>query len=280
MERDEGWTGRKVALFVTAWFTACVMAAYIIVPSSVLPLMMTDLAIGPAAASGLVSALFLAEVICGIPAGIVLDRVDNRRVLAVGTAVALVAMAWGWQAALADAYLSLLASRVLGGVAAITIWTGLVNVIGGAFGPERQGTAIAAFAASFPAGFAVGQATGPLIAERGGWPAAFAAYGALMGLAFVTFWVASRGFGTVSGSVPTASDFGSVLTDRSVLAVSVASFAAFSVYLVVNNWVPKYITEVFQTPLRSGGFLVAAFVPVGYSYYVYRSLGGPEDAPA
>lgn len=33
------------------------------------------------------------------------------------------------------------------------------------------------------------------------------------------------------------------------------------------------------TPALLGIVLVAAFVPIGYSYYCYRELGAPEDAP-
>ncbi|AGN01849.1 hypothetical protein L593_09520 [Salinarchaeum sp. Harcht-Bsk1] len=38
--------------------------------------------------------------------------------------------------------------------------------------------------------------------------------------------------------------------------------------------------EGAMTTAVLGIVLVASFVPVGYSYYLYRSLGGPEDAPA
>lgn len=54
---------------------------YLIAPASVLPVVRAELGIGPAAAGWIVSVMFGTQVLVSVPAGIGIDRLDNRRVV-------------------------------------------------------------------------------------------------------------------------------------------------------------------------------------------------------
>ncbi|MDY6817882.1 MAG: MFS transporter [Halobacteriales archaeon] len=252
-------------LTFTVWLLLVFIVAYEIVPASLLPLVMEGLNVGPTAASWLVSALVLGMAVFSIPVGIVLDRIDNRRAIVLGTIATVLMMGWGYEAGRTGAYLSLLASRFLAGMTIVVVWTAGVNVVGAAFADERQATAIGVFATGVPAGFALGQFSGPLLAARFGWAGTFPVYGALAALAMGVYWLISRGNEptATTSDVPTADDFRQVLTSRNVWIVSTIAFAAFSLNLIFNNWMPTYITQQFGVSLAEGGLLAAIFPAIG-----------------
>ena len=240
------------------------LAAYEIVPASVTPLVRASLDVGPSAAGLIVSAMFGTAVFASLPAGVVLDRTDSRRTVAAAIGLLLLAGAWGWQAATAGSYPSLLASRVVGGVAYVVVWNAGIDVVGRAFPPDRQATAVGAFTASGPLGFAIGQGTGPIIAGVFGWPAVFPAFAAsaLVGLAL--FWPTSRGRGRADDTpTPSPADLGAVVTDRRVWLVGGLGFLAYAVYLFINSWAPSYLTQELQLSLAVSGGLAALFPAVG-----------------
>ena len=137
--------GRRRAwlLTITLWSALIFVVAYEIAPASLLPLVQERLDVGPTAASWLVSALLLAMAVFSIPAGIVLDRVDNRRAIFVSVTAVLLSTVWAWHAGRDGAYTSILAARFVGGGAIVTLWTAAVNVVDGAFSaPVVAGTLI------------------------------------------------------------------------------------------------------------------------------------------
>lgn len=149
------------------------LAAYGLVPASVTPLIWESLGVSESEAGLLVSVLFGTAVLASIPVGIVLDPINSRYAIAMSVGLLLVPGAWGWRAATAGAYRSLVASRVLGGVAYVVVWNAGIDIVGRSFGPARQGAALAMFTASGPVSFAIGQVTGPIVAEQLGWPTIF-----------------------------------------------------------------------------------------------------------
>jgi predicted MFS family arabinose efflux permease len=252
------------SLLVGASVISMALAAYEIVPASVTPLITSSLGVGDAGAGLVVGVMFGTVVVASLPVGVVLDRTNSRHAVAAAIGLLFLAGAWGWQAATAGAYRSLIASRVVGGVAYVVVWNAGIDIVGRSFGPERRGTAVATFTASGPIGFAVGQAGGPLVADAFGWPAIFPAFtgAALVGL--VLFWPASRGNGRASGtSAPSAAELASVVTDRRVWTVGLLGFIGYSLYLFVNSWTPSYLTDQLELSLALSGALVAAFPAVG-----------------
>jgi predicted MFS family arabinose efflux permease len=240
------------------------LGAYELVPASVTPLIRESLSIGNAGAGLLVSVMFGTAVLASVPVGIGLDRTNSRSAIAVAVGALLVAGVWGWAAASAGSFAGLLASRVLGGLAYVVVWNAGIDVVGRAFPPDRQATAVATFTASGPVGFAVGQGTGPLVAGALGWPAVFPVYTGLAVVGLAAFWPASRGSGRVAGGeAPSPAQLRAVLTNPQVLLVGALGFLGYALYLFVNSWAPSYLTEELALSLGLAGLVVAAFPAVG-----------------
>ncbi|MFC6989675.1 MFS transporter [Haloplanus sp. GCM10025708] len=165
-------TGHRRAWFVLA---ACIAVsvgynAYVIAPASVLPRLAADFGIGEATAGLAISAVYLSWVALGIPGGLLLDRYDNRKLVAAGVGVYVASSVVG---AGLQWYPAFLLARVGGGAAAIFVWTANANIVRQAFPTAIRALGTSLFVASAPAGFALGQYAGPLIAARFGWRTIF-----------------------------------------------------------------------------------------------------------
>lgn len=263
---------RAWAITLTLWLAFDFVVAYEIAPASILPLIQAGLDVRPTAASWLVSVLLLAMAGFSIPAGIVLDRVDNRRAIFLSATAVLLSTVWAWHAGRDGAYAWLLVARFVGGAAIVTLWTAAVNVVDGAFDREMQGTAIAVFATSIPAGFVIGHLTAPPLAARVGWAGTFPVYGFFGALAIGGFGIATRGVPiTVDAATPSRREFTAVLRNSHVWAVAGMAFVAFSLNLFFNSWLPTYVAGNFSLPLGIGGVVAAFFPAVGV---VGRISGG------
>ena len=247
------------------------LAAYEIVPASVTPLIQESLRVGPTAAGLLVGVMFGTAVVVSLPVGAVLDRTDSRTAMALAVGTLVIAGTWGWLAGRSGQYHSILASRALGGTAYVVVWNAGIDMVSRAVDGSHRATAVGIFTASGPVGFALGQGTGPLIAQRFGWPAVFLAFigPALLGLA--VFWPASRGHGGSRGDAPSLREFGAVLRSRSVWLVGVLGFLGYALYLFVNSWGSSYLTQGLDYSLAVSGLVVAVFPAVGV---ISRISGG------
>lgn len=247
------------------WVLIVAANAYYIVPASVLPVIMDRLAIGPTTASLLVSVMFGAQMILGVPVGMLLDRVNNRLAIVTAMVVLVVLYAWSWYAAATDAYWSLIVSRAIAAPATAAIWTAGVNIIGRTFRAERRATAVGVFSGGPAAGFALGLLTGPVIAARINWMAIFIVFAAPAVVGGAWFWVASRNIDLSGGDMetPNAGDFTRLLTDRPMWNVALMAFLGFSLYAFVTSWVPTYLTTELGFSLAQGGLLVALFPAIG-----------------
>ena len=274
-QRFEGPWG----LVAGSWLLAAALNAYIIVPASFLPVLSEQLAIDATAASWIVSALFAVGVLVGIPAGIVLDRVDNRWAATLAAVSLFAACLWSWQAARGGSYWSLLAARAFAGLSFPLIWSACINLIGRTFDATNRASAVGVFTTSAPAGFAVGQFTGPLIVARFGWAAPFAVFSIPVALSGAAFHLTSRSAsradraaradgGTADSDSkpepqPQLAEFKRVLTDPNVLSTAGMGFVAYSAYVFFNSWMPTYLTEELGLSLAASGLLVAVFPAIG-----------------
>lgn len=270
------WLNRRFLVLAGLWILSVAGNAYFIVPASVFPLIMTDLAIGPATVGWVVSAMVGVQVLTGVPIGMGLDRRNNRLLVAIGSIGVILGCVWGWRVAVD--FPALLASRMAAGVALMVVWNAGVNIVGRSFPDSTRATAVAVFTTSAPAGLATGQITGPLIAESFGWPAIFVAYAPVVAVGLVVFLAASAGDGPAGGSpAVTADDRASVADFRHALRsqglwhVGTVMFLAFSLYIFFNSWMPSYLADRFGMSLADSGVQVALFPAVGL---VSRSLGG------
>ncbi|AUG49219.1 MFS transporter [Haloarcula taiwanensis] len=239
------------------------LAAYEIVPASVTPLIQESLRVGPTAAGLLVGVMFGTAVVVSLPAGAVLDRTDSRTAMAIAVGMLVIAGLWGWRAGRRGQYESILASRALGGAAYVVVWNAGIDMVSRTVEDSHRATAVGIFTASGPVGFALGQGTGPLIAQRFGWPTVLLAFigPAIAGLA--VFWPASRGHGGSRGDAPSLREFGAVLRSPSVWLVGALGFLGYALYLFVNSWGSSYLTQELNFSLAVSGLVVAVFPAVG-----------------
>jgi len=255
--------GSTLWLVVGASLISMGLAAYEIVPASVTPLIRESLGVGPTAAGLLVGVMFGTAVVVSLPAGAVLDRTDSRTAMALAVGILVIAGVWGWRAGRRGQYESILASRALGGAAYVVVWNAGIDMISRAVDDSHRATAVGIFTASGPVGFALGQGTGPLIAQRFGWPAVFLAFigPALAGLA--VFWPASYGHGGSRGDAPSLQEFGAVLRSWNVWLIGALGFFGYALYLFVNSWGSSYLTQGLGFSLAVSGLVVAVFPAVG-----------------
>lgn len=247
------------------WALSVAINAYIMAPASVLQVLMEGLSIGPANAGWIISVALGAQIVASIPVGIGLDRRDNRRIILAGAGLFAAASVWGWYAGAAASFVSLLASRFVGGLALTVVWNAGTNLVSHIVPAGRQATAVGLYASSAPAGFALGQVSGPAVSGALGWPAVFAVFGAFGAAAAGVFWVASRDIeATVTGlDTPEFGDFAHVLTSKPVWHIGVLAFLSFSIYVFMNSWMPTYLVTERGLSLAASGVLVALFSGVG-----------------
>lgn len=247
------------------WVLLTAANAYYIVPSGLLSVIMDRLAVGPTAASLLVSVMFGTQVVVGVPIGMLLDRVDNRTMIAVATLVLVVAYVWSWQAAVAGHFEALLVSRSVATIGTAAVWTASVNVVGQQFRPERRATAVGAITSAPPAGFAVGLVTGPIVADWFDWTAIFAVYALPAAVGCLCFWFVTRDTGIAVGDTASfrPGDLTRLLTSRAIWLVASMAFLGFSLYAFVTTWAPTYLAEQLELSLVHGGLFAALFPAIG-----------------
>ncbi|XRG94116.1 MFS transporter [Haladaptatus sp. SPP-AMP-3] len=210
-----------LGLLIGFFLLSTAAAAYEITPASVLPVIQESLKLKASTAGWLVSIMYATAVVTSVPADIAIDRFSVRRMIIFGTVALVVAGVWGWYAATVGAFLWLLISRVLGGVAYVIFWNAGANVVA----PRHRATAVGVFTASAPVGFALGQFGSLLIATVAGWPAILPLYAA-MGVGGVTiFLIATRcHVPGVDASAPDRTALRKLFTNQAVWIVCVLCF--------------------------------------------------------
>jgi predicted MFS family arabinose efflux permease len=237
--------------------------AYELVPASVTPLITESMGISKPAAGFVVGVMFGAAGVGSIPVGITLDRVSSRRMMAAVVLTLVVVGIWGWIAADRGAYGHLIASRIIGGFAFVTVWNAGIDIVSEVAPAHRHATAVGIFTASAPLGFALGHLTGPMIANRFGWPAIFVVFAGLALLGLAVFWRASRGLGIARDTPSSAHSLRKVFANRPFWVIAAIGFLGYSVYLFINGWGPTYLNDSLDLTLGESGALVALFPAVG-----------------
>ncbi|MFB6085966.1 MAG: nitrate/nitrite transporter [Halodesulfurarchaeum sp.] len=267
--RLEALTGTRavgpVGLVVTGWLLWLFIGAWAITPASVLPLTMDAFGIQETAAAWLITAPQIAAVVAGIPVGMALDRVDNGLAVQLSVVLLLVVGVANSTFAARGAYLALLSTRVLGGFGLVTIWIAQTAMITRAVPSTREATAVGAFVTGYPAGYALGQFTGPLVASALDWTATFAIY-AIVGSGFgVAFWLIDRRIESTStrDAGATRTELRRALANRGVWGVALISFLSYMIYMIYNSWMPTYLTSTYEIDLALGGLLTALFPAIG-----------------
>jgi sugar phosphate permease len=69
--------------------------------------------------------------------------------------------------------------------------------------------------------------------------------------------------GSTGSSSPDWGDFRRVFTSRAVWTICAMSFAAYSLYLFFNSWMPTYLNTEFDVGLVTSGVFTAVFPAIG-----------------
>lgn len=231
--------------------------AYAIAPASVLPLIITEYGIDKASASASISAIFLTWAALQIPAGFIMDRYDNRRLLAIGGGVFIFAALTGL---VVPNYPTFLLTRLLGGASVVFIFVGSINILSQVLPDARKALGMSIFVASPPVGVALAQASGPLIAQSYGWRAAILAY-SIIGAAGLIGFLTLHPHPITAGDRLTIPEFITTLQNRSVLLVALTSLCTYAIWTFLITWMPSYGTEVLGFSLAAAG-AAAALVPL------------------
>jgi len=269
----EGVPPGALVLLLGTWLLSLVTQGFIIIPATILDPISTATGVEQSTAVWLVSATPGAWAATNFLAGSVIDRWGDVAVTATGTVLFVATSGWCFLAGMQGAFLSLLLARIVAGVAIGAIWTAGANIVGRAFSTATSGTAIGIFTASAPAGFAVTQFTTPTVADAFGWPAVFAIAAGLSVVALGAFFVGVRGVALEKPDHQTTvgADFAVVLRNRAVVYGAVMAFAAYSLYLFLNSWLPTYLSATFSISATTSGILAALFPVMGV---LSRSGGG------
>jgi len=258
---------RPWLILVGCFLLSAGLNAFVIAPSSIVPLFIERFDITKAAAGNIISAAVVGAIITQIPGGYLLDRYDNRVLLggAVGVYIAVVLLIQ-----VVDGYTPFLGLRVVGGMTAGFVFTAGANVVGEVFPLAQQDLATGIYITSAPASFALAHATGPLLSTRYGPLTVFLFHAAVTVVGLVVFWLAVAD-PVRTGETPTLAEFTRALGNRALILVALSSFAMYSLYLFLNMWIPTYGSEVLSLSLSQAGF-VTAIVPL--AGIVARPTGG------
>lgn len=267
-------THRKaVGCLLGAWLLSVFSQGYIIIPASVLPIITSEFGISSSTAVWIVSVTPGAWALTNFTLGIGIDEFGDMRAISAAVFTVICASMLSWWAGSHHLFWPLILARIIAGAGIGIVWTASANVVGQAFTNDTRGTALGLFTTSAPAGFALAQIVTPLVAGADNWSATFALVAVCVLLSLIVFRFSLRGLQLQESETPGSAlqNVRQVLGSRSVRFGCAMAFAAYSLYLFMNSWMPTYLTENFAISLALSGLLSALFPAVGI---VSRASGG------
>jgi MFS family permease len=176
---------RRYVIYGLLFLLSAVTYVDRVVLSIALPSLSTEFGLDPVQQGYLLSAFLWVYVVLLIPAGVVLDRLGTRRLVALAVPLWSLATAFS---ALSFGYVSLLVTRVLLGVGEAPAYPACVRAVR-EWAPQRERVlATAIFGAGSNFGIAVSAISISLLISLAGWRAAFIASGAV-GFVFIAAWL-------------------------------------------------------------------------------------------
>jgi nitrate/nitrite transporter NarK len=230
----------------------------------VVPLLMRDTGISPAAAGFLTTATFLSCAVFSVPLGALTDRFGPKRVTAfVLGMVAISAIAL----ALVSSYPAMLATRVLAGVSLATVFVAGGQYVNAHWAGARAHLAQGFHGGSILLGVGAGVFVLPGLADALGWRAAVSAAAVPATLALVVWLVAAR-----PGALELRrGSLASVYRSGTLWRLGMAHTSMFGTTMVLGAWVAVYLVFEFGLPLSYAGFFGSLGLLIGA---VGRPAGG------
>ena len=241
--------------------------------SFALPLISTELRLGPEAKGVLLSAFFWSYTLMQIPMGVLADRV-NLRYLYAG-AFALWSLSQGLMG-LASGLGMLIAFRMLLGIGEAIYLPGGSRIVSLLFRPEERGLPCGVFDAGTRTGLVIEGVLVPFMLTHYGWRTTFVFVG-FAALAWLLPWFAItpkqlRSSGTVAvAPARLRHAFGYLLTNRNLIGVCIGFFCFDYYWYFLVNWLPDYlVTSRGLTIVKAGIFAALPYFVFGAS----EPLGG------
>ena len=258
---------RPHAFLLAAWAVNVAANAFYIAPAPVFPDMIRDLGITNAQAGALISAYLIAILIFQIPAGYVVDRRDPRPIVALAS-LAFVGVSVATY--LVPVYGAILALRFVAGIPVAFVFAPSAFLVARAY-PSTPGRAVGLFLSGPPAGVALGNFVGPLVAESVGWPAVFIAFTLPMLVLVPLFVVTGRGLPPRAHEPFTLSDYVRGFQNRELWKVGGVFACSYAAYIFYASWSPTYLSNAGLASAAILGALSAAIPAAGI---LSRPFGG------
>lgn len=232
--------------------------------AALLPVLMTELAFGPAEAGLLSTALFVAIGLPFVPAGILSDRIGPKAVGALGLALTF---ASNLALAFVDGFTGLLLVKVVGGVGAGIAFIAGVRYVTLAMEPARVHLAQGLYGGFTQLGGGTPLYLLTLLDARWGWRVAFGASSALLAAAAAVWLLLAP---DRRMTLPPAG-LGAAARVPVVWLLGLAHAASFGWSLVVGTWITTFFVRDLGAPLVTAGALGSAVLVAGV---VARPAGG------
>src|SRR3954447_11520961 len=237
--------------------------------SFALPLISTELHLGPEAKGLLLSAFFWSYTIMQIPIGVLADRVNLRYLYA--AAFALWSLSQGLMG-LATGLGTLIVFRVLLGMGKSFYLPGGSRIVSLLFAPEERGLPCGIFDAGTRTGLVVEGVLVPFMLTHYGWRTTFMVVG-FAALLWLIPWLlvtpsqlrAPRPPLT-RPPVPIGRRIGALLTNRNLLGICLGFFCFAYYWYFLVNWLPDYlVTSRGLTMMRAGIYAALPYMVFGLS---------------
>jgi ACS family D-galactonate transporter-like MFS transporter len=236
--------------------------------SFALPLISTELHLGPEAKGVLLSAFFWSYTLMQIPMGLLADRVNLRWLYA--GAFALWSLSQGLMG-LATGLGSLIAFRVLLGIGEAIYLPGGSRIVSLLFPPAERGLPCGLFDAGTRTGLVVEGVLVPFMLTHYGWRTTFMFVG-FAALAWLLPWFSitpkNLRVSNTATAVPArfSTSFAALLTNRNLLGVCLGFFCFDYYWYFLVNWLPDYlVTARGLTIVKAGIFAALPYFVFGAS---------------
>jgi MFS family permease len=242
--------------------------------SFALPLISTELHLGPEAKGVLLSAFFWSYALLQIPMGVLADRVNLRWLYA--AAFTLWSVSQGLMG-LATGLGTLIAFRVLLGVGEAIYLPGGSKIVSLLFRPSERGLPCGLFDAGTRTGLVIEGVLVPWMLVHYGWRTTFTVVGFAALLWLVPwFMTAPKGLHGKAAADPTMAGAGflrtsaALLTNRNLLGICLGFFCFDYYWYFLVSWLPDYLVTVRGLTMMKAGiyaalpyFVFGASEPIG-----------------
>ena len=253
--------------FLAAWAINVCLNAFYIAPASVFPQMIPALGISNAQAGSLISVYLLAILLFQVPAGYTVDRRDPRPIVFVASLLLLGVSA---AAFLIPRYESLLLFRFIAGIPVAFVFAPSAFLVAQAY-PDSPGRAVGTFLSAPPAGVALGNLLGPVVAGALGWPAVFVSFTIPLLVLAPLFAITGRGLPGRIHEPFTLREYVEGFRSAELWKVGAVFACSYAAYIFYSSWSPTYLTT---SGIGTTAIVAAVSAAIPAAGILSRPVGG------